>query len=71
MQEPCLRNAARELESAYRALAPAGIKKALAEDPEETLKSLASAKATAGKAAERANSALPRPSSRGSPPWLR
>ncbi|MDT6988236.1 hypothetical protein ACFOSY_31810 [Streptomyces lusitanus] len=55
-----LRGAVSQLESAHRGLAPAHIKKALEESPDETAKILASAKATAEKAAARANAHLPR-----------
>ncbi|MEV6131927.1 hypothetical protein AB0M05_34940 [Streptomyces violaceusniger] len=56
-----LRSAVTQLEAAHRALAPARIKKALEEDPEETTSLLASAQETAVKAASRASSFLPRP----------
>ncbi|MFF7452068.1 MULTISPECIES: hypothetical protein [unclassified Streptomyces] len=55
-----LRGAVSQLDSAHRALAPAHIKKALEESPEETAKILASAKTTAEKAAARASAHLPR-----------
>ncbi|MFF8919006.1 hypothetical protein ACF08M_38355 [Streptomyces sp. NPDC015032] len=56
-----LRSAVTQLEAAHRALAPATIKKALEQDPDETAKVLASAKSTADKAAVRASASLPRP----------
>lgn len=56
-----LRSAVMQLEGAHRALAPANIKKALEQDPDETAKVLASAKSTADKAAARASASLPRP----------
>lgn len=56
-----LRNAVTQLEAAHRALAPASVKRALEEDPDETAKILASAKTTAEKSAARADSFLPRP----------
>lgn len=55
-----LRGAVSQLESAHRALAPATIKKALEEAPDETVKILATAKTSADKAAARANAFLPR-----------
>ncbi|MFJ3594670.1 hypothetical protein ACIPSL_39945 [Streptomyces sp. NPDC090133] len=55
-----LRNAVTQLEAAHRALAPANIKKALEEDPDEAAKILASAKAAADKAIARASAPLPR-----------
>ncbi|MEU1853763.1 hypothetical protein ABZ499_31985 [Streptomyces sp. NPDC019990] len=55
-----LRSAVTHLEAAYRAMAPARIKKALEEDAGETAKILASARETAGKATARADSFLPK-----------
>ncbi|MEU6332047.1 hypothetical protein ABZ851_33045 [Streptomyces sp. NPDC047049] len=53
-----LRAAVSELESAHRALAPAKIKKALEENPDQAAKILADAKATADKASNRASTFL-------------
>ncbi|MEV6080977.1 hypothetical protein AB0L80_38650 [Streptomyces sp. NPDC052069] len=60
-----LRSAVTQLEAAHRALAPAGVKKALELDAAETAKVLASAKTTADKAAARANAFLSQSVGRG------
>ncbi|MGW1044770.1 hypothetical protein [Streptomyces sp. NPDC002547] len=53
-----LRSAVTQLKAAHRALAPASVKKALEENPDESMKILASARETAVKAASRASSFL-------------